>query len=43
MSTLRKQTEQSNIHAAAGKGKFGREPNKVCTSIWEALGKKSNA
>lgn len=36
-------TEQSNVRAAAGKGKAGKEPNKVCTSISEAFGKKKNA
>lgn len=40
LSTLRKQSEQSNIRAAAGNGRVGRQPNKVCTSIWETLRKK---
>lgn len=40
MSMPSKQTEQSNIHAPAGKRRVGRKPNKACTSIWETLEKQ---
>lgn len=33
--------EQSTVRAAAGKGKAGKEPNKVCTSISEAFGERN--